>query len=94
LCLGVPALVKAVRGDVALVDFGDGVEREVLGATYEDVKPGDIVIVHAGVIIEKLKDEKLDELLRMLNEFREDLEKKADELLRSLSYPSEPTYGG
>jgi hydrogenase expression/formation protein HypC len=77
MCLGVPAEVKEVRGDIALVDFGDGVLREVYGATLEDVKPGDIVIVHAGMIIEKLKPERAREMIEAITEFIEDLEKKA-----------------
>jgi len=77
MCLGVPAEVKEKRGDIALVDFGDGVLREVYGATLEDVKPGDIVIVHAGMIIEKLKPERAREMIEAITEFIEDLEKKA-----------------
>ncbi len=81
MCLGVPAEVKEVRGDIALVDFGDGVLREVYGATLEDVKPGDIVIVHAGMIIEKLKPERAQEMIKAITEFIEDLEAKARQIL-------------
>ena len=80
MCLGIPAEVKEVKGDIVLVDFGDGVLREVYGGAYEDLKPGDIVIVHAGIIIEKLKPERAEELVRAINEFIEDLEKKANQL--------------
>ncbi len=81
MCLGIPAEVKEVRGDIALVDFGDGVLREVVGATYADVKPGDIVIVHAGIIIEKIRPERAEELVSAIEEFIEDLERKVDEIL-------------
>ncbi len=84
MCLGIPAEVKEVRGDIAVVDFGDGVLREVVGATYADVKPGDLVIVHAGVIIEKLRPEKAREMIEAIHEFVEELEKKAEELLERL----------
>jgi hydrogenase expression/formation protein HypC len=80
MCLGVPAEVKEVHGDIAIVDFGDGVLREVYGATYEDVKPGDIVIVHAGMIIEKLKSERAQEMIQTIREFIDDLERKAERI--------------
>ena len=80
MCLGIPAEVKEVKGDIVLVDFGDGVLREVYGGAYEDLKPGDIVIVHAGIIIEKLRPERAEELVKAINEFIEDLETKANQL--------------
>ncbi len=80
MCLGVPAEVREVRGDVLLVDFGDGVLREVYGASIGDVRPGDIVIVHAGVVIEVLKEDRAEELVSALQEFIEDLEGKAQSL--------------
>jgi hydrogenase expression/formation protein HypC len=82
MCLGIPAVVKEVKDGIALVDFGDGVLREVYGGAYEEVKPGDIVVVHAGVIIEKLKEDRINEMVEMLNMFIGDLERKADELAK------------
>ena len=80
MCLGVPAEVKEVRGEVVLVDFGDGVLREVYGGTVDEVKPGDVVIVHAGMIIEKLKPDRAREMIEAITEFVEDLERKAEKL--------------
>ena len=82
MCLGIPAEVKEIRGHVALVDFGDGVLREVDAGAIGDLKPGDLVVVHAGVIIEKLKPEEAEEITRIIMEFINELEKKADELLK------------
>jgi hydrogenase expression/formation protein HypC len=84
MCLGIPAEVKEVKGDIVLVDFGDGVLREVYGGTYEDLKPSDLVVVHAGIIIEKLKPERAEELVNAINEFIEDLESKAKQLFEYL----------
>ena len=80
MCLGIPAEVKEVKGHIAVVDFGDGVLREVDAGAIEDLKPGDLVIVHAGVIIEKLKGEEAEEIVRNIEEFINVLEKRADEL--------------
>jgi hydrogenase expression/formation protein HypC len=45
----------------ALVDYGDGIDREVIiGVSDEDIKVGDVVIVHAGVIISKIDEKDLD----------------------------------
>ena len=70
MCLGVPAEVLSVREEngvlIARVKMG-GVEREVLVA-LPDVKPGDYVIVHAGIAIEKIKENEMKELTELLRE--------------------------
>jgi len=68
LCLGVPAEVKEIKEDVMIVDFGNGVLREVYGGTISDVKPGDVVIVHAGIVIEVVKDEKAKKFVELLRD--------------------------
>ncbi|MCC6030505.1 MAG: HypC/HybG/HupF family hydrogenase formation chaperone [Desulfurococcales archaeon] len=63
MCWGVPAVVKKIFDDNlrALVDYGDGIDREVIiGVSDEDIKVGDVVIVHAGVIISKIDEKDLD----------------------------------
>jgi len=81
MCLGMPALVRSVNGRIALVDFGDGVLREVDAGAVDRVEPGDVVVVHAGVIIERLGGRDIEELVRGVKEFVEELEKRAEELL-------------
>jgi len=97
MCLGIPGEVKEVRPEgVAVVDFGDGVLREVDAGAIQDLKPGDLVVVHAGVIIEKLKPEEAERIARTLEEFAAELEKRAEEfeeLLRLLA-EEEPAQGG
>ncbi len=70
MCLGIPAEVLSVREEngvlVARVRMG-GVERDVLVA-MEDVKPGEYVIVHAGVAIEKISESEMKELSQLLRE--------------------------
>jgi len=53
MCWGVPAKVLKVEGFKAYVDFGGGVKREALVAV-SDLKDGDYVIVHAGIVISKV----------------------------------------
>jgi len=70
MCLGVPGEV------VGLVEMGElkmlkvrigGLIREVISA-LEDVKPGDYVVVHAGVAISKIDKGEAEETLRLLEE--------------------------
>jgi hydrogenase expression/formation protein HypC len=53
MCLAIPAKVLEIRGDVAKVDFGEGVAREV-NVMLVDAHVGEYVLVHAGYAIEKL----------------------------------------
>jgi len=70
MCLGVPGQVVDIREEnglqIAIVKIG-GVEREVLLA-IQDVKPGDYVIVHAGIAIEKISVEEIKEIEELLRE--------------------------
>lgn len=84
MCLGIPAEVKEVKGHVALVDFGDGVLREVDAGAIDDLRPGDLVIVHAGVVIEKINEERAKEMIQLFEEFISELERKADEIEKLL----------
>ncbi len=69
MCLGIPGRVVKVDGNIALVDFG-GITREA-DASLEDVKPGDYVLVHVGVIISKLSLEEAQETIEMIKELIE-----------------------
>ncbi len=68
MCLGVPGRIVEVRGETALVDFGDGVVREVLVGPIEEPRPGDIVVVHAGVAIARVSREAAERQKRLLEE--------------------------
>ena len=70
MCLAIPAKVLEVNGNVAKVDFGQGVAREV-NVMLVDVIVGQYVLVHAGYAIEKLDQKAAEE---SLNTWREILE--------------------
>ncbi|MCD6591577.1 MAG: HypC/HybG/HupF family hydrogenase formation chaperone, partial [Thaumarchaeota archaeon] len=55
MCYAIPAKVIEIRGDMGIVDFGNGVRREVLLGLV-DVKVGDYVLVHAGYAIKVLDE--------------------------------------
>ena len=70
MCLAIPAKVLEIQGDVAKVDFGQGVAREV-NVMLVDAHVGEYVLVHAGYAIEKLDQKAAEE---SLNTWREILE--------------------
>ena len=55
MCLGIPAKIIEISGDIAKVDFG-GVSREV-DISLVDAKKNDYVIIHAGFAIQVLDEE-------------------------------------
>lgn len=62
MCLAIPAKVLEVNGNIAKVDFGQGVAREV-NVMLVDAKVGEYVLVHAGYAIEKLDQKAAQESL-------------------------------
>jgi len=73
LCLAIPAKVLEVIGDVAKVDFGQGVAREV-NVMLVEAKVGEYVMVHAGYAIETLDQEAAEESLKTWREVLEQSE--------------------
>ena len=70
MCLAIPAKVLEVNGDVAKVDFGQGVAREV-NVMLVDARVGEYVLVHAGYAIETLDQEAAEESLKVWRELLE-----------------------
>jgi len=73
MCWAVPAKVVEVRDDIAVVDFGSGMMKEVLVAIGERVEPGDVVLVHAGAVISKINEEELISTIELYRELAESL---------------------
>lgn len=66
MCWAIPAVVKKIEGGVAYIDPGDGIERPaVIGIDEKEVQVGDLVMVHAGVIITKVDLSTLKESMEM-----------------------------
>jgi len=79
MCLGIPARVMDIRelGDlkIALVDF-EGAVMEVDATFIPDLRPGDYVIIHAGMAIERLDPKEAEESLKIWKELLKILEKE------------------
>ena len=67
MCLAIPAKVKSIKGDMAMVDVS-GVEREASVMMTPEVRVGDYIIMHAGFAIHILDVKEAEETLRLLEE--------------------------
>ena len=75
MCLGVPGRIVKLLGDgLAIVDFG-GIQREVDVSFIPDAKPGDYVVVHAGVAISRMDPEAAEEALQAWKKLLEEMDK-------------------
>jgi len=70
MCLGVPAEVLRVYEEEGVryadVKLGGGSVKVLL--PLDDVKPGDYVIVHAGIAISKIEEDQLEDALTLWRE--------------------------
>ena len=67
MCLAIPAKVLEVQGDVAKVDFGQGIVRDV-NVTLVEAHVGEYVLVHAGYASQVINQEEAEETLRLWEE--------------------------
>ena len=77
MCLAIPAKIIEVQGDVAKVDFGEGVLREV-NVMLVEAKIGEYVLVHAGYAIQIIDRKAAEETLQLWNEILEYEETSTD----------------
>jgi len=70
MCLGVPAKVISIEGDIARVTIGE-IEYQANIGLLEDVAPGDFIILHAGFGIEKVDPEEAAETVRLIKEIEQ-----------------------
>ena len=67
MCVGLSAKVVKISDGTAVIDAG-GAKREVSAQLLEDLEPGDYVMVHAGVAIEKITEEDDDETDQLMED--------------------------
>ena len=73
MCLAVPAKIKTIDNDQALVDFG-GVTKRISLGILSDVKVGEYVLVHAGFAIGKLEEQEAQDTIKIFKELEKSLE--------------------
>jgi hydrogenase expression/formation protein HypC len=67
MCLAIPGRVVEIVDNIARVDFGHGVTREV-DITLVDVDVGGYVLVHTGYAIQVLEAAEAEETLKLWRE--------------------------
>ncbi|MFQ5999633.1 MAG: HypC/HybG/HupF family hydrogenase formation chaperone [Candidatus Bathyarchaeia archaeon] len=67
MCLAIPAKVLEVQEDVAKVDFGQGIVRDV-NVMLVEAHVGEYVLVHAGYAIQVIDRKAAEETLRLWEE--------------------------
>jgi len=67
MCLAIPALVKSIEDDMALVEIG-GVSRKISVWLTPEARVGDYVLLHTGYAINVIDQEEAWETLRLLTE--------------------------
>ena len=70
MCLGIPARVVSLEGEMAKVSIG-GVEYTASLRLLEDISVGDYVIIHAGFAIEKVDPQEAEETVRLVQEIED-----------------------
>ncbi len=70
MCLGIPARVLEIDGDVAQVEWG-GVVRPIALDLCPDVSVGDYVLIHTGFAIQRMDESEAKETLNLLREMAE-----------------------
>ncbi len=70
MCLAIPAKVLEVEFPFATVSLG-GAQRKARVDLLDDVKPGDYVLVHVGLAIQKVSEEEVREIERLWEELLE-----------------------
>ena len=69
MCVAMPGKVLKLEGTVATVDFSGNTVRAEAGLVR--VKPGDYVLVHAGMILQVLSQMDRDAIVELLEEMEQ-----------------------
>ena len=69
MCVAIPGKVTELNGTLATVDFSGNVVKAEAGLV--NVKVGDMVLVHAGCIIQTMDDKLADEMVQLYREIED-----------------------
>lgn len=65
MCVAIPGKVLSIEDGKAVVDFSGNQVKAYVGLV--NVKAGDYVLVHAGCIIQTMKQQEAEELTELMN---------------------------
>ncbi len=70
MCLAIPHTIESIVGESLCIARAGSARTEVRTDLIENVRVGDVVLVHAGFAIERLEERESEELLRLFDEIR------------------------
>ena len=70
MCLAIPYTIESIVGERLGGARAGSARTEVRTDLIENVRVGDVVLVHAGFAIERLEERESEELLRLFDEIR------------------------
>ena len=65
MCVALPGKVISIKEGYATVDFSGNQVEAYTGLV--DVETGDYVLVHAGCVIQKMKQQEAEEIIELMN---------------------------
>lgn len=71
MCVGLPALVESVENGMAVVN-ATGAKREISVELLTDIKPGDYVMIHAGLAIARITADEAEQTIQIMEELYAD----------------------
>ena len=66
MCVAIPGRVLTIEEGTAVVDFSGNQVTAYTGLVQ--VKPGDYVLVHAGCVIQTMKQQEAEEIIELMRE--------------------------
>lgn len=76
MCVAVPGKIIEINGDFAKVNIMDNITQANIKLV--SAKIGDYVLIHAGCVIEVLKQEAAEEILELFSQLSEEMDEDAD----------------
>jgi hydrogenase expression/formation protein HypC len=69
MCVALPGKIEKIEDNIATVNFSGNVVRAHTGVV--DVQVGDFVLVHAGLVIQKLDQEEAENMTELFEAIKE-----------------------
>lgn len=69
MCVASPGIIKKIENNIADVDYNGNIVKAHVGIV--DVSPGDYVLVHAGMILQKMKRSEAEDMISLFKELEE-----------------------
>lgn len=69
MCVASPGIVKRIENNMAEVDYNGNIVKAHTGVVK--VQPGDYVLVHAGMVLQKMKPREAEDLRALFQELEE-----------------------